>query len=72
MVIGQLDDYGCFLIKFCNFKVFLAKRKKILKNVCYEKVKIEEDKNVFFSKIQQPMSNIMYIILECEFYDLDR
>ena len=44
--IGQIDDFDRFFNNSCNLGVFLD-NKKIPKNDCFEKVKIEE-KNVFF------------------------
>ena len=48
-IIRQMDDFGHFLNNFCNFCLFLAPKKKIPKNDCFEKVKIEE-KSFFFYK----------------------
>ena len=35
------------LDNFCNFRVLLAKKSKIPKKNCFEKAKIEEEKNSF-------------------------
>ena len=38
-IIRQIDDFGHFLNDFCNFRVFIAKKKKkIPKNDCFKKV----------------------------------
>ena len=42
----QIDDFGRFLNDFWSFGVFLAKNRKSPKNDCFEKVKIEEEKNI--------------------------
>ena len=43
-IIGQIDDFDRFLNNSCNLVVFLAKKSKIPKNHCFEKVKIEKKK----------------------------
>ena len=45
---GQTDDFDRFLNNSCNLGVFFSQKSKIPKNYCFEKVKIEEEKNVFF------------------------
>ena len=45
-IIRQIHDFGRFFDNFCSLGVFLAKNKKILKDYCFQKVKIE--KNIVF------------------------
>ena len=60
-MIGQIDDFDRFLKTLVIWGCF-SQKSKIPKNDCSEKVKIEEKMFVFF-KIEQLISNIIYIIL---------
>ena len=63
-IIGQFDDFWLFLNNFCNFGVFLSPKSKISESDYLERVKLKKKKkNLLFSKIQQPISNIIYKIL---------
>ena len=43
-IIGQIDNFDSFLNNSYNLGVFLAKKSKIPKSDCFEKVKIEKNK----------------------------
>ena len=57
-IMGQIDDFDRFLNNSCNLGVFLAKNQKFPKMTVLKKWKL-----IFFLKIEQLISNSIYIIL---------
>ena len=43
-IIGQIDDFDCFLSNSCNLGGVFSQKSKIPKNDCFEKVKIGKKK----------------------------